>query len=489
MVTLKTPRVLIVDDESTLRTSLFRLLDRKQLQVVTANKIQDAQMLCQSESVFDLAIVDLNLPDGDGLDLMAYLKSTNPEIEVIVLTGYGTIETAIKATQRGAFHFITKPFDLEELLGLVDKALSHKKLLQENNQLRSELHRQYKFDQIIGKSDAIQNVLSIVERVCDSDSTVLVHGESGTGKELVARAVHYNSHRSKNPFVAINCGAIPAELLESELFGHAKGAFTGAIANRIGKFEQADGGTLFLDEIGDLHPSLQVKILRALQERCFEPVGSTKTVHVNVRVIAATNINLEEAVSQGRFREDLFYRLNVIPILIPSLRERRADIPLLLSHFLKLFSKNRVKFLTAVSPRALESLMSYNWPGNIRELENFIERMSVLKGQGVLEYEDLPSKYQFKADQTYSMSQNIHIPVEGIDFNTLVDQFENSLILQALQKTKWNRNQAAQALRLNRTTLVEKMKKKGLKAPPEFNDEPSSSNSAIQTSHQHPREL
>ncbi len=489
MVQTKAPRVLIVDDESSLRTALFRLLDRKQLQVVTANKIQDAQLLCNGESVFDLAIVDLNLPDGDGLDLMTFLKSTNPDMEVIVLTGYGTIETAIKATQRGAFHFITKPFDLEELLGLVEKALSHKKLLQENVQLRSELHRQYKFDQIIGKSEALQKVLNIVERVCDSDSTVLVHGESGTGKELIARAIHYNSHRSKNPFVAINCGAIPSELLESELFGHTKGAFTGAIANRLGKFEQADGGTLFLDEIGDLHPSLQVKILRALQERCFEPVGSTKTVQVNVRVIAATNVNLEEAVTQGKFREDLFYRLNVIPLFIPALRDRRSDIPLLLSHFLKIFSKNRVKFLTAVSPRAMESLMNYNWPGNIRELENFIERMSVLKGQGILDYEDLPQKYQFKADQAQMVPQSIHIPDEGIDFNTLVDQFENSLILQALHKTKWNRNQAAQALRLNRTTLVEKMKKKGLKAPPEFSDEANSSGPTSQTSHPHQPEL
>lgn len=460
----RTPRVLIVDDESTLRSSLFRLLDKKNLQVVTAQKFEEAKMLCQGDSVFDLALVDLNLPDGDGLELMAYLKMMNPNMEVIILTGFGTIELAIKATQQGAFHFITKPFDLEELLSLVEKALSHRQLLQENSQLRSELTKRYKFDQIIGKSEPIQQALGLVERVADSDATVLISGESGTGKELIARAIHYNSNRAKNPFVAINCGAIPAELLESELFGHAKGAFTGAIAHRIGRFEQADSGTLFLDEIGDLNPSLQVKILRALQERKFEPVGSTKTVHVNVRVLAATNVHLEEAVAQGKFREDLYYRLNVIPLQVPSLRERKSDIPLLLNHFLKIFGKNKSKSLLGISAKALESLSHYAWPGNIRELENFVERMTVLKGHGIMEYEDLPAKYRTQGEKPQAQT-SIEIPDEGIDFNSLVDAFENSLIQQALDKTKWNRNQAAGLLRLNRTTLVEKIKKKNLKDP------------------------
>jgi transcriptional regulator with PAS, ATPase and Fis domain len=293
---------------------------------------------------------------------------------------------------------------------------------------------------------------------------VLITGESGTGKELIARAVHYNSPRVENPFIAINCGAIPSELLESELFGHVKGAFTGAIANRIGRFEMADGGTIFLDEIGDLEPALQVKILRALQERSFEPVGSTKSVSVNVRVIAATNKNLEQSVEEGRFREDLYYRLNVIPIAIPALRERRTDVPLLFAHFMDHFNRTKTRKLTGISPEAMESLSNYGWPGNIRELENLVERLAILKGYGHIEIHDLPVKYR-SAVATSPETLLLEIPEAGVDFNTAVDQFENQLILRALEKTGWNRNQAALLLRLNRTTLVEKIKKKGLRPP------------------------
>ena len=463
---MRSQRVLILDDESSLRTALFRVLDRKGLNVITANKIEEAKVLCQGDVPVDLAIVDLNLPDGDGIEFMSYLKSVNPATEVIILTGHATIESAIRATQKGAFHFVTKPFNLEELMSLIEKALTHKKLQQENQQLRSELNKKYKFDQIIGSSEQIQNVLRLIERVADSDSTVLVTGESGTGKELIARAIHYNSPRASGPFVPINCGAIPAELLESELFGHMKGAFTGAIANRIGRFEMADGGTIFLDEIGDLEPSLQVKLLRALQERSFEPVGSTKTVSVNVRVIAATNINLEEAVDNGRFREDLFYRLNVIPLVVPALRERKTDIPLLLTHFMDIFNKNKGRGLTGIASDALEALVNYPWPGNIRELENLVERMTILKGQGAIEVADLPPKYK-TAKPVSIDAGNFEIPDSGMDFNTAVDTFENNLIMKALEKTGWNRNQAAALLRLNRTTLVEKIKKKGLTPPNE----------------------
>ena len=463
---MRTQRVLILDDESSLRTALFRVLDRKGLNVITANKIEEAKVLCQGDVPVDLAIVDLNLPDGDGIEFMTHLKSLNPAAEVIILTGHATIESAIRATQKGAFHFVTKPFNLEELMSLIEKALTHKKLQQENQQLRSELNKKYKFDQIIGSSEQIQNVLRLIERVADSDSTVLVTGESGTGKELMARAIHYKSPRANGPFVPINCGAIPSELLESELFGHMKGAFTGAIANRVGRFEMADGGTIFLDEIGDLEPSLQVKLLRALQERSFEPVGSTKTVSVNVRVIAATNINLEEAVETGAFREDLFYRLNVIPLPVPALRERKTDIPLLLTHFMDSFNKSKGRGLTGIAPDALDCLINYNWPGNIRELENLVERMTILKGQGSIEVSDLPIKY--KSGKTASVDAGtLEIPDSGMDFNSAVDNFENTLILKALEKTGWNRNQAAALLRLNRTTLVEKIKKKGLTPPNE----------------------
>ena len=264
---MKTTRVLILDDESTLRTALFRLLDRKGFNVVTAQRIDEAKAFCAADKKFDLAIVDMNLPDGDGLEFMSFMKSIYPDIEVIILTGFASIDSAVKATQQGAYHFLTKPFNVEELISLVDKALDHKNLQTENIQLRQELSSKYKFSQIIGESESIKSCLNLVERVADSESTVLVMGESGTGKELVARAIHYNSSRAKGPFIAINCGAIPSELLESELFGHVKGAFTGAVANRAGRFELADEGTLFLYEIGDLEPSLQVKILRALQEK------------------------------------------------------------------------------------------------------------------------------------------------------------------------------------------------------------------------------
>lgn len=458
---MRSQRVLILDDESSLRTALFRVLDRKGLNVITANKIEEAKVLIQGDTALDLAILDLNLPDGDGIEFMSHLKALNPATEVIILTGHGTIESAIRATQKGAFHFVTKPFNLDELMSLVDKALTHKKLQMENHQLRTELNKKYKFDQIVGNSEAIQNVLRLIERVADSDSTVLVQGESGTGKELIAKAIHYNSHRATGPFVAINCGAIPSELLESELFGHIKGAFTGAVANRVGRFEMADGGTIFLDEIGDLEPSLQVKILRALQERSFEPVGSTKTVSVDVRVIAATNINLEDAVEQGKFREDLFYRLNVIPILVPPLRDRKSDIPLLLTHFIDIFNKNKGKGLQGMTQETMECLTQYPWPGNIRELENLVERMSILKGQGLLTPDDLPIKYRSLKQSTQEIGV-IDIPEDGMDFNSAVDAYENALIIRALEKTGWNRNQAAALLRLNRTTLVEKIKKKGL---------------------------
>lgn len=459
------PRILVLDDESTLRTAVFRLLDRKGFTAVTSQKIEEARALCQGDNAFDLAIIDMNLPDGDGIEFMRELKMIYPKIQVIILTGFGTVEMAVKATQQGAYHFLTKPFSLEELMSLVDKALDHKSLQNENKQLREALHKKYGFEQIIGESEEIKSCLSLVQKVADTESTVLITGESGTGKELIARAIHYNSSRAKGPFVAINCGAIPSELLESELFGHIKGSFTGAIANRVGRFELADEGTLFLDEIGDLEPSLQVKILRALQEKSFEPVGATKTVSVNVRVITATNIDLERAVQEGQFREDLFYRLNVIPVHVPALRERKSDIPILLNHFTKIFNAKKPNPLTGYSEDAISNLCQYNWPGNIRELENLVERLSILKGSGVVELVDLPVKY--KSTSSFAVeSSTVDIPASGLDFNTAVDQFENKLILKALEKTGWNKNQAALLLRLNRTTLVEKMKKKGLQDHP-----------------------
>lgn len=460
-------RILIVDDEASLRSALFRALDRKGYQALTASSKTEAETIAQSDKAIDLALVDLKLPDGNGLDLMDSLRKIHKNIEFIVLTGFGSIETAVQATQKGAFHFVTKPFNLDEIMSLVEKALNQSKLQFENQKLRTALHRKYRFDNIVGQSPEIQNVLDLVERVSDSDSTVLVTGESGTGKELVAKAIHYNSPRSNGPFVPINCGAIPGELLESELFGHVKGAFTGAIANRMGRFEMAEGGTVFLDEIGDMDVNLQVKLLRVLQEKRFEPVGSTKTVPTNVRIIAATHRDLEKYVEKGKFREDLFYRLNVIPLQIPSLRERRSDIPFLFNHFMTEFGKNKKKYLDGISNSALEVLYNYSWPGNIRELENLVERLTILKTKGTIEVEDLPPKYRSMATGQ-AKAVGVNIPETGMDFNSAVDAYENELILKALEKTGWNRNQAALLLKLNRTTLVEKIKKKGLR-PPEIN--------------------
>ncbi|MGE0525737.1 MAG: sigma-54-dependent transcriptional regulator [Bdellovibrionales bacterium] len=459
-------RILIVDDEALLRNALFRGFDRKGYQVITSATAAEAETISQSEKPLDLALVDLRLPDGDGIELMSKLRALHPNIQVIILTGHASIESAVEATRKGAFHFVTKPCNFDEILTLVDRALSHGQLARENQHLRNALHKKYRFDNIIGQSEAISQVLDLIERVAQSDSTVLITGESGTGKELIAKALHFNSDRGKEPFIPINCGAIPAELLESELFGHVKGAFTGAIANRTGRFEMADEGTLFLDEIGDMSPNLQVKILRVLQERRFEPVGGTKTINANVRVIAATNVDLEDAVQDGRFREDLFYRLNVIPIRIPPLRERKTDIPLLLHHFIEHFNRTRSRRLSGVSPAASELLSEYSWPGNIRELENLVERLSILKGSGMIDVSDLPDRY--RKIQAPSDPTKLEIPENGVDFNSAVDAYENALIMRALEKTGWNRNQAALLLKLNRTTLVEKIKKKGLR-PPDIN--------------------
>ncbi len=456
-------RVLIVDDEASLRTALFRTLDRKGFQVITAASCKEAETISQSDKAIDLALVDLRLPDGDGIELMSRLRLLHPNIQVIILTGHASIETAVDATRKGAFHFVTKPCNLDEIMTLIERAMSHGRLTVENKHLRTALHSKYQFENIIGTSEPITQVLSMIERVAKTDSTVLVTGESGTGKELIAKALHYNSLRGEEPFIPINCGAIPAELLESELFGHVKGAFTGAIANRTGRFEMAEDGTLFLDEIGDMSPSLQVKLLRVLQEKSFEPVGGTKTIQSNVRVIAATNADLELAVEEGRFREDLFYRLNVIPIRIPALRERRSDIPVLMNHFMQLFNRTRGRQLTGIAPEAMEMLVNYGWPGNIRELENLVERLSILKGHGMIEVSDLPERY--RKSPVHSDPSKVDIPENGVDFNTAVDNYENALIMRALEKTGWNRNQAALLLKLNRTTLVEKIKKKGLRPP------------------------
>jgi transcriptional regulator with GAF, ATPase, and Fis domain len=345
----------------------------------------------------------------------------------------------------------------------VEQAIEHGQLKAENRILHSQLRSKYRFDSVIGSSGALRGVLEVVSKVADTESTVLVTGESGTGKELIARAIHYNSRRADRALVTVNCGAIPEELLESELFGHVRGAFTNAVAHREGRFSLANGGTIFLDEIGDMSPNLQVKLLRVLQDRTFEPVGSSKTLQVDVRVIAATNQQLEQAIRDGRFREDLYYRLNVIPIEVPPLRERREDVPLLAQHFLDVLNHERQTKVESISDEAMARLCSYGWPGNVRELENLIERLTVLRGDGEIGVDDLPESFTRSPETAAPRAPKI--PELGLSFRDVVDDFEADLILQALEQTGWNKNRAARLLGLNRTTLIEKIKKKGLQDP------------------------
>ena len=463
---MNTGRLLIIDDEESLVKPLIRGFNHYGVDVISCKNCSEARTLMAKQS-FDLVFVDLNLPDGNGLDLLTYLKKEHPNTYFVVLTGYGSVEVAVKSIQAGAYHFITKPFNLNEVINFSIKALESKDLKLENSYLKKSL-KQNTYKRMLGNSEPIQTLLSLVSRVAESNSNILITGESGTGKELIANAIHFNSERKTKPFVAVNCGAIPAELLESELFGHTKGAFTGAICNRKGRFETAEGGTLFFDEIGDMPMSLQVKLLRVLQERRYQPVGSSETRNCDVRILAATHQNLEASVSAGTFREDLFYRLNVIPLEIPALRERKDDVPLLINHFIELHNKNRKVKIKEITVSAMNKLINYAWPGNVRELENLIERLCILTSSHVIGDLDLPKKIHNSTESTFNPFEQ-KLPEGGLDFNSVIDRYETELILKALNKTHWNKNQAAILLNLNRTTLVEKIKKKGLqKFDPKF---------------------
>jgi len=449
-------RILVVDDEGRNREFLRELLEVEGFDVETAKDGQEAIEILENMD-FDLVLTDLKMPRADGLSVLEGLRRINPQTVAIVFTGYGSIDTAVKAVKLGAYDYITKPLKIEEIMLVIQRALEHRKLTLENEMLRRQLKRKYKFDNIIGDSESMEEVFRLVEKIANTDSTVLIYGESGTGKELIARAIHFNSDRRERPLIPVNCGAIPEDLLESELFGHEQGAFTGATRTRIGRFELGNGGTIFLDEIGDMSPALQVKVLRVLQEHEFERVGGMKTIKVDIRVIAATNKDLEKNVAEGKFREDLFYRLNVIPIQLPPLRERRSDIPLLVNHFVEMYNEKNKHNISGVTPEAMDLLMNYDWPGNVRELENMIERIVILKGEGTTEPGDLSEKVL--TSNSRSVHPRIQIPENGISFNTAVTEFERELILQALNRTNWVKNKAAKLLNLNRTTLVEKMKK------------------------------
>lgn len=457
--------VAVVDDEPTIRISTERMLRDEGYETFSADEGGDFVAYLE-ENRPSVALLDIKLPDMDGLELLAKTKQLSPDTEVILMTGYGTVESAVDAMKAGAFHYLTKPFKIEDVLNLVERAAERRKLKTENVELRRQLERKYGSENFIGNSDNMQNVFRLIDRVADTDSTVLITGESGTGKELVARALHMHSRRRDTPMVTVNCAAMPEDLLESELFGHVKGAFTGAIATRQGKFQAASGGTIFLDEVGEMSPALQVKLLRVLQEKEVTPVGSEKSISVDARVITATNRDLQREVEEGRFREDLYYRLNVIPITLPPLRERREDIPILVQHFVQRFNREKNMEITGISEDAMKTLTRYPWPGNVRELENLLERMVVLRGEGELTLDDLPEKFLLPRAVELNVPE-VEVPDEGVDLKRLVDDFEDRIILSALNRTKWNKNRAATLLGIKRTTLLEKLKKKQLVAPDE----------------------
>ena len=452
-------RILVVDDDKTIVELLRDFLQKQGAEVITAGCASEA--ICAMEQVdVDVLLTDLVLPDLDGLQLLEKLRDLPVAPVAVVFTGHGSISSAVQAMKLGALDYITKPFHLEEIRIVLDKALGFRQLKRENIQLKQQLRDKYRFENLLGHSEGMQAVQRMVERVADTDSTVLIIGESGTGKELVARALHYNSRRRERPMVVVNCSAIPQELLESELFGHEQGAFTGAVRTRIGKFESAHGGTVFLDEIGDMSPHLQAKLLRVLQEHEIERLGGNRPIKVDVRVIAATHRNLEEAIKEGKFREDLYYRLNVIPIRIPPLRERLSDIPILVNHFLEKFNHSRGKRLRGFTSRAMDALMRYHWPGNVRELEHLVERMVVLQGEGIVDLEDLPSPYSDVSPKTEGTQMKL--PPEGINLPELMREMERSLVLQALERSQGVKSKAAELLGIHRTTLVEKMRRLGL---------------------------
>lgn len=449
---LNNKTILIADDDESLRRVIEYNLSNKGYRVLLANNGNEALNIFKSEDV-DIVITDIKMEKVDGLELLEEIKRLKSNALVIMITAHGSIETAVKAMKLGAYDYITKPFNRDELQIIVEKAQNLQSLMSENIRLRQELADRFSLGNIIGASSKMKRIYDMVARVAKSDSTVLLQGESGTGKELIARAIHFNSSRAKKPFITVNCSAIPENLMESELFGHVKGAFTGAVKDKVGKFEAAERGTIFLDEIGDIRKDLQVKLLRVLQEKSIDKVGSTQDINVDVRVIAATNILLETAIEEGKFREDLFYRISVIPILLPPLRERKDDIPLLVQHFMAKHGGKDCKMLSEV----LDILNRYDWPGNVRELENIIERAIVLKKEdNVINPEDIPDHIKIKQLRS---QMSLEIPDEGVK----LEEVEKALIINALNKAGQNQTRAAELLNISRQTLIYRMQKYDIK--------------------------
>lgn len=452
-------RILVIDDNPDILELIVDILEQNDYEVIAADSGPSGLKELES-SDYELVLTDLKMPEVDGMEVLNYLIDKAPHTMCIILTGHGSIKSSVAAIKQGAFDYITKPVSASDLLLVVEKALKFKSLEEENIRLKKELRGQYKYTNLIGTSPPIKKIFDFIEKVANTDGTVLITGASGTGKELIARAIHYNSDRGDKPLVVINCGAVPEALLESELFGHEKGAFTSAHKRRIGRFEMANGGTIFLDEIGEMSPALQVKLLRVLQEQKFERVGGTKTIHVDLRIIAATNKNLTIAINKEKFREDLYYRLNVIPIKVPSLKQRKSDIPLLIDFFLKKFQKGKKEKITKFLPEAMEAMHAYDWPGNVRELENVIKRLTILCENPEVHFEDLPENIQenrrlVQPDEKIILDQDLNL-------HDAVKDYERKIILEALEKSNWVKSKAAKLLNINRTTLVAKIKKQNI---------------------------
>ena len=450
-------RILVADDEEIIRDVLADLLTSESYTVDLAkNGSQTLEMIREGE--YGALLLDLIMPDMDGLQVLEELQDFKNRPEVIILTAYASLEKAVKATRLGAFDFIAKPFKNDELLLAVKNALEHRHLLEENQRLRNTLHERYSFHNIVGKSAGIQKVFDLISQTAPRRSTILIQGESGTGKELVAKAIHAYSDRANAPFIALNCGNIPSELLESELFGHVRGAFTGATSTKRGLFEAANGGTLFLDEVTTISLEIQSKLLRVIQEKEFRRLGGLENIKVDVRIIAASNSDLYAAVQQRTFRDDLYYRLNVIAIKIPPLRERPEDIPLLTEHFIKKYSEENHRNNFEVDPAAMKILMDYQWPGNVRELENVIERAVVLAPGSRVTSDLFPNNISMPPPEASFLFNQ-----EPISLKEKVGRYEKKLILAALEKTNWNQKKAAQLLSINATTLSEKLKRLNIK--------------------------
>jgi two-component system NtrC family response regulator len=451
--------ILVVDDEKNYLTILSAVLEDEGFEVLTAPGGFEALEVHKSSDL-DLILTDMKMPKMDGIGLLENIKESDPDLPVIMMTAYGTVDKAVEAMQKGAYTYVLKPFDNERLIIYVKKAISMYQVVKENRRLRNAVESQYRFGNLIGKSKKMRDIFDTIQKVAPSGATVLIEGESGTGKELVARSIHFNGPRREKPFVAVNCSALAENLLESELFGHEKGAFTGAVASKKGRFELADGGTLFLDEIGELSPNLQVKLLRVLQEKLFERVGGVRTISVDIRIIAATNKDLQQEMQDGRFREDLYYRLNVVHIVLPPLKERQEDIRLLVNHFIKKYASERQSAapVAGVDQEVDRLFFDYNWPGNIRELENVIERVMILCPGDIIRVSDLPKGFK---DNVYNTLHLEGIPADAKLYDTLA-MIEKALIERALKMSNNVQSHAADMLGIGKSGLNQKIKKYNL---------------------------